>query len=293
MAKTIYNCDALTGGAARALDSHSVGDLSDGDRAVVLDASNDLMVFEFQSAATDAENTATHPYRVRPDDYATAGVWYEQEPVYIRKDGTLALTGDWDIGDGRKIQADKIAARDGDGLHLVDDGDNGIFVEDGGQVGFGTTTPIATIHAEKDAGSYGSGDIAALFGDDTAGEYDSLYIIGNTINGNYNYDDNDKGIVINWRGYQAGITKYRDLTICDGKAAIFAHFDGSAGSLGLKNSSPTAVLDINSDILRLRTSKTPASAGAAGNAGDICWDADYIYICTATNTWKRVAIATW
>jgi hypothetical protein len=23
------------------------------------------------------------------------------------------------------------------------------------------------------------------------------------------------------------------------------------------------------------------------------WDADYIYVCTATNTWKRVAIATW
>jgi hypothetical protein len=38
---------------------------------------------------------------------------------------------------------------------------------------------------------------------------------------------------------------------------------------------------------------TPASAGASGTAGTITWDASYIYICTATNTWKRVAIATW
>jgi hypothetical protein len=56
---------------------------------------------------------------------------------------------------------------------------------------------------------------------------------------------------------------------------------------------PTAKLDVNSDIIRLRTAKTPASASATGNTGDICWDANYIYICTASNTWKRVAISTW
>lgn len=37
----------------------------------------------------------------------------------------------------------------------------------------------------------------------------------------------------------------------------------------------------------------PASAGATGVKGDIAFDSSYIYICTATNTWKRVAIATW
>jgi hypothetical protein len=40
-------------------------------------------------------------------------------------------------------------------------------------------------------------------------------------------------------------------------------------------------------------SATPASATAAGTVGTMSWDANYIYICTATNTWKRVAIATW
>jgi hypothetical protein len=39
--------------------------------------------------------------------------------------------------------------------------------------------------------------------------------------------------------------------------------------------------------------RTPASASAAGTIGELCWDANYIYICTAANTWKRAAIATW
>lgn len=38
---------------------------------------------------------------------------------------------------------------------------------------------------------------------------------------------------------------------------------------------------------------TPASASATGNAGWVAWDDSYIYVCTAANTWKRVAIATW
>lgn len=37
----------------------------------------------------------------------------------------------------------------------------------------------------------------------------------------------------------------------------------------------------------------PASATAAGYAGNWSADSSYLYICHATNTWKRVAIATW
>lgn len=37
----------------------------------------------------------------------------------------------------------------------------------------------------------------------------------------------------------------------------------------------------------------PASASATGVAGQIAYDSSYIYVCTATNTWKRAAIATW
>lgn len=37
--------------------------------------------------------------------------------------------------------------------------------------------------------------------------------------------------------------------------------------------------------------KTPATSGAAGVTGEISWDATYIYVCIATNTWRRIAYA--
>jgi len=67
----------------------------------------------------------------------------------------------------------------------------------------------------------------------------------------------------------------------------------SAGLVGIATNAPTATLDVNADTMRLRTARTPASAGATGNAGDICWDSSYLYVCTATNTWRRIAHSTW
>ena len=55
----------------------------------------------------------------------------------------------------------------------------------------------------------------------------------------------------------------------------------------------TSDLDVNSDSIRVRTAKTPASASATGTQGQIAWDANYLYVCTATNTWKRAALTTW
>lgn len=82
-----------------------------------------------------------------------------------------------------------------------------------------------------------------------------------------------------------------------------AHLDGGSWTeaarissrqyLGLGTDDPTARLDINDDTLRLRTSKTPSSATATGNAGDICWDSNYVYVCVDTDTWKRAALSTW
>ena len=50
-----------------------------------------------------------------------------------------------DFTDGKYISVDEIRARNGDGLKLYDDGGNGIFVKDGGQVGFGNINPGAPI----------------------------------------------------------------------------------------------------------------------------------------------------
>lgn len=41
------------------------------------------------------------------------------------------------------------------------------------------------------------------------------------------------------------------------------------------------------------TSNAPATASSTGSAGDIRYDSGYVYICVATDTWKRAALATW
>ena len=54
-----------------------------------------------------------------------------------------------------------------------------------------------------------------------------------------------------------------------------------------------AILATTNDQIRITTTKTPASAADTGTTGSIAWDASFLYVCTATNTWKRVGIATW
>lgn len=51
---------------------------------------------------------------------------------------------------------------------------------------------------------------------------------------------------------------------------------------------------VQADAFRLNALNTaPASAADTGTTGEIRIDSDFIYVCTATNTWKRTAIATW
>lgn len=66
-----------------------------------------------------------------------------------------------------------------------------------------------------------------------------------------------------------------------------------SGNVGIGTTSPTTLLDVNANTVRVRTARTPASASDPGATGEICWDANYIYVCTATNTWKRSALSTW
>ena len=44
---------------------------------------------------------------------------------------------------------------------------------------------------------------------------------------------------------------------------------------------------------RLKNTAAPATATSTGIAGDIRYASGFLYVCVATNTWQRVAIATW
>ena len=63
---------------------------------------------------------------------------------------------------------------------------------------------------------------------------------------------------------------------------------GSTNIVSVAATGTTTTGQIN--IAALNTA--PASASATGVLGEIKFTADHIYVCVATNTWKRVAIAT-
>lgn len=57
----------------------------------------------------------------------------------------------------------------------------------------------------------------------------------------------------------------------------------------------TAFTKVNANFTELYTAMGTVpngtkTASAIGTAGQISWDANYIYVCTATNTWKRSPI---
>jgi hypothetical protein len=93
----------------------------------------------------------------------------------------------------------------------------------------------------------------------------------------------------------------RNLRLVFGGSATMLEFGGATSSFpALKRSSAILQIRLADDTgyttldAQLRLQGTaPATAGATGTAGDVRYDSDYIYICTAANTWKRVAIATW
>lgn len=62
---------------------------------------------------------------------------------------------------------------------------------------------------------------------------------------------------------------------------------------GLYSEYITAKTRLSAETLVLPTTHTPSSASDTGTKGTICQDANYIYVCVDTNTWKRVAIASW
>jgi hypothetical protein len=70
----------------------------------------------------------------------------------------------------------------------------------------------------------------------------------------------------------------------------FSNISGTGVNTG--NISCQGTIEIFGNLIP-HGSYVPATSNAAGAAGQITWDGNYIYICVATNTWKRASLATW
>ena len=73
--------------------------------------------------------------------------------VALSTNGAEALRinadGDIQVADGNRMEIDEIRARDAAGLKLFDDAGAGIFIQDGGSVGIGTSSPQELLHISK------------------------------------------------------------------------------------------------------------------------------------------------
>lgn len=102
-----------------------------------------------------------------------------------------------------------------------------------------------------------------------------------------------------WIGYGSGPGTPSQLTnsIAIGNGALVSAINSV--QLG-SNTLPNMILQLG-DASTFKASLSgviiasaaPATASSTGDKGTITWDSSYIYVCVATNTWKRVAITTW
>jgi len=90
------------------------------------------------------------------------------------------------------------------------------------------------------------------------------------------------------------------LRVTGGSGGLTAQLRGGGfARMSIVQINPTASLSAVSTISAtgnvsvggiLSSPQQTKASNATGSVGEICWDATYIYICTATNTWKRVAL---
>ena len=86
--------------------------------------------------------------------------------------------------------------------------------------------------------------------------------------------------------YNAAVSEFMITAEEDG--AVSLYYDSSKK---LETTNTGTLTTGQMDIAALNTA--PASASGTGTLGEIRYTADYIYVCTATNTWKRSALSTW
>lgn len=106
--------------------------------------------------------------------------------------------------------------------------------------------------------------------------------------------DNDKVLAYN---HASG--KWTKRTLQGTSSQVNITFTSSAITISLPQNihtgaTPTFLgLNITGNNIIIATARTINSANETGTKGTICWDNNYLYICTDTNTWKRVAINSW
>jgi hypothetical protein len=91
------------------------------------------------------------------------------------------------------------------------------------------------------------------------------------------------------------VTNYGDLGTKSGNIFVtVGDIISSAGNIHIHNGGLTANGDVSiGGALSISSIGVPQNSTDTGTTGQITYGGGYIYICTATNTWMRAALATW
>jgi len=140
---------------------------------------------------------------------------------------------------------------------------------------------------------------------DTSLGYYALHTLyegaGNTAVGSYAGEPMSAGSYDTFIGYLSGpTTEYLTNATAIGynaqvgasNSVVLGGTGTYAVNVGIGTTTPTKPLDVDGNTIRIRQDRTPSSSSEACAKGEIAWDGDYLYICVATDTWKRTALST-
>jgi len=223
---------------------------------------------------------------------------------------------------GQALAADKLIVQDSTGTNTVFKVDDTGTVGVASMLGVGTTSPASTLSVVDQVASGSRGLAVGEYSTDTSGAIVIFRKSRNTfaapqpvVQGDYVGAFHGQG----WDGSawqtSATVNYYVDGPVSSGFVPmamllstgsnasggvgnkVARMFIGSDGKISIgKTTNPavisgTGLVDMAADTMRLETPRTVSPSTTACNQGEISWDTNYVYVCVATNTWKRATLA--
>ena len=122
-----------------------------------------------------------------------------------------------------------------------------------------------------------------------AGLSDSIYETGQTL-----LELNQGDQVFRGEKTFTGHAYFLTGVTCGEDVVVAGELDVGGSIHGAGNITTDGIISMGgTEVATTPSSSVPATATSAGTAGSIAYDSSHLYICVATDVWRRVPISTW